>query len=73
MDRVAAFIDAGATVEQGPQAYNQLISAIKDYVVATDSGKGLFSSAKGEILEERGVTTVTTSSGETVTIKKKDD
>jgi hypothetical protein len=73
MDRVAAFIDAGATVEHGPQAYNQLLSAIKDYVVATDSGKGLFSSAKEEILEERGVTTVTTSSGETVTIKKKED
>lgn len=73
MDRVAAFIDAGATVEQGPQAYNQLISAIKDYVVATDSGKGLFSSAKEEINEERGVTTVTTASGETVTIKKKED
>jgi len=72
MDRIAAFIDAGATVEQGPQAYGQLIEAIKDYVVATDSGKGWFGSAKEEILEERGVTTVTTSGGETVTIKKKE-
>lgn len=72
MDRIAAFIDAGATVEQGPQAYSQLMQAIKDYVVATDSGKGWFGSAKEEILEERGVTTVTTSGGETVTIKKKE-
>lgn len=74
MDRVAAFIDAGATVEQGPQAYNQLIAAIKDYVVATNAGDVWFgSSPREEILEERGVTTVTTSSGETVTIKKKED
>ena len=73
MDRVAAFIDAGGTVQKGPEAYNQLIEAIKDYVVATDSGKGWFGSAKEEILKERGVTSVTTSSGETVTIKKKKD
>lgn len=52
MDRVAAFIDAGATVEQGPQAYNQLIAAIKDYVVATNAGDVWFgSSPKEEILD----------------------
>lgn len=73
METVAAFIQGGASVEQGSQMYNQLKEAVKDYVVATDSGKGFFSSAKEDILEERGVTTVTTSSGETVTIKKKDD
>ncbi len=74
MDRIAAFIQAGGTVEQGPQAYNQLIEGIKDYVVATNSGDVWFgSSAKEEILEERGVKTVTAGDGETVTIKTKED